>query len=104
MGNARLPGPLKDSDHKATTRGPLGCAEIGFSCRTWNAPGPIGIRDHRPIRVADASKKDSKQPPKKPSAPAKASTVHLHFYLLITSNYSATQYYEWLRGPVDPDH
>ena len=54
--------------------------------------------------MADAEKKDSKKPAKKRATSAAAQTVHLHFYLPITSNYSATQFYEWLRGPEDFDH
>lgn len=53
--------------------------------------------------MADAPK-DSKKPGKKPATPPAAQTVHLHFYMPITGNYSATHFYEWIRGPVDVDH
>ncbi len=56
MGNARTPGPLRDSHDVATAGGPLGFAEMGLSGRAWNTPGPIGLRYHRPVRVADAPK------------------------------------------------
>jgi hypothetical protein len=56
MGNARTPGPLRDFDDVANPRGPVGCAEMGLSCRAWNTPGPIGLSYHRPVRVADAPK------------------------------------------------
>ena len=31
-------------------------------------------------------------------------TLHLHFYLPITTNYSVDQFFDYLRGPVDVDH
>lgn len=104
MANGRIPGPLRGYDYLELPRGPLGCEGNGFACEGRNTPGPIGVRDRRPIRVADAEKRDSKKPAKKPSTPASAQTVHLHFYMPVTGSYSATSLFEWLRGPEDFDH
>jgi hypothetical protein len=104
MASSRIAGPVRGFDQPARPRGPLGCDVNALACEPRNTPGPLGVRGHRPIRVADAPKKDSKKPAKQPATPAATKTVHLHFYLLVTSSYSATQYYDWLRGPVDADH
>lgn len=104
MANFRIPGPIRGYDYLARARGPLGYDDNSLAYEHQNSPGPIGVKAHRPIRVADAPEKDSKKPAKKPATPAATQTVHLHFYMPITGNYSATQFYEWLRGPEDYDH
>lgn len=104
MANFRIPGPRRGYDYLARARGPLGYDDNSLASEHQNSSGPIGVKDHRPIRVAEAPKKDAKKPAKKPATLAATQTVHLHFYMPITGNYSATQFYEWLRGPEDYDH
>jgi hypothetical protein len=103
VANARIPGPLREFDHLAKRPGPLGFNNNSLAYEARNAPGPVGTRNRRPTRVADGSKKDSK-PAKQPAAPAVTPRVHLHLYLIITTSYSAENFYEWLRGPIDYDH
>src|ERR1700756_3027922 len=104
MANARFPGPLRGFDPLAKPPRPLGLNNSSLAYEPGNTPGPIGVRNHRPIRVADAPKKDPKKPAKEPDAPRATPTVRLHFYLSVTSSYSANNFYEWLSGPVDLDH
>jgi len=100
VASARIPGPLREFDLLAKPPGPLGFNDNSLAYAPGNTPGPIGVRSHRPIRVADAPKGDPKKSAKAPAAP----TVHLHFYLTITTSYSPFAFYEWLRGPEDYDH
>jgi hypothetical protein len=57
MTNPKTPGSLRDFDDFTTHSGPLGGAKMGLSFRASNTQGPVDVRYHRPVRVADAPKK-----------------------------------------------
>jgi hypothetical protein len=101
MANARVPGPLGAHDHLASPQRLWTREDNSYQSGSSHPPGPLGVREHRPIRVADAQKEDSKKPGKKTNPRPAAKTVHLHFYLDPTSSYSATSLFEYIRGPED---
>jgi hypothetical protein len=98
MANARIPGPQGADDQ---TGSPQRFWALKDNSYRSDRPGPVGLREHRPIRVADAEGKDAKKPGKKNNPPPAAKTVHLHLYLDPTGSYSATSLFEFIRGPED---
>jgi hypothetical protein len=100
MANARIPGPQGAQDQTGSPRRLWALEDNGYRSGSSHLPGPVGVREHRPIRVADGEG-DAKKPGKKTNPPPAAKTVHLHFYLDPTGSYSATSLFEFIRGPED---
>jgi len=57
MTTASPPSALRNLDDFATYPCLLGWAKMGLAFRSWGGPGPVAVRYHRPVRVADAPKK-----------------------------------------------
>jgi hypothetical protein len=101
MANARIPGPQGAHDQTGSSKRLWALEDDSYRSGSSHPPGPVGVRAHRPIRVADAEGKDAKKPGKKTSPPPADKTVHLHFYLDPTDSYSATSLVDFIRGPED---